>query len=48
MIAYELLARLRLLVLCGQDEDGELEWLGTQQKWNQVESEIATFENLGI
>jgi hypothetical protein len=36
MIAYELLARLRLLVLAGQDEDGDLEWIG---KWQNIERE---------
>jgi hypothetical protein len=37
MIAYQLLARLNHLVLCGQDEYGELEWMGTGRQWDRVE-----------
>lgn len=33
MYAFELLARLQLLTLCGQDEDGELEFVGTARQW---------------
>jgi len=36
MPAYQLLARLKLLSLCGQNEDGELEWIGTSWEWNNV------------
>jgi hypothetical protein len=45
MIAYELLARCRHLTLAGQDEDGELEWMGTQEHWREVEKEIAENES---
>lgn len=37
MIAYELLAKLRILTLSGQDEYGELEWIGTRSQWNALE-----------
>lgn len=33
MINYELRSRLTHLTLCGQDEDGELEWIGTNHEW---------------
>lgn len=36
MMAYELLARCRHLTLCGVDEYGELEWLGTLEHWNSL------------
>jgi hypothetical protein len=36
MIAYELLAKLQLLTLCGQNEDGELEWIGRTQNWDAL------------
>ncbi len=39
MIAYELLPRLKQLTLVGQDEDGELEFFGTEAKWNRVQLE---------
>jgi hypothetical protein len=45
MQAYELLARLKHLTLCGVDEDGELEWIGTRQAYDKVENEIEAFEN---
>ncbi len=34
MIAYELLAKLRRLTLVGQNEDCELEWVGTSRQWD--------------
>jgi hypothetical protein len=37
--AYELLAKLRVLTLTGQDEDGELEWVGPHDAWQQIEEE---------
>ena len=43
MIAYELLARLQNLTLCGQ-EDGELEWIGTRQDFDEVEKIISEYE----
>lgn len=36
MLAYELLTRLNNLVLAGQNEDGELEWVGTVEQWAKV------------
>lgn len=39
MMAYELLARCRHLTLTGQDDDGELEWVGTKEKWEAVNKE---------
>ena len=35
-IAYELLAKLRILALVGQNFDGELEWIGTTEQWNKL------------
>lgn len=34
--AYELLAKLRCLTLVGQNSSGELEWIGTDEKWKDV------------
>lgn len=39
MMAYELLARLKYLTLAGQNEDGELEWIGTFTDWQNVTKE---------
>ena len=36
MLAFELLAKLRLLTLCGQEFYGELEWMGNSRQWNQL------------
>lgn len=36
MYAYELLPRLKYLTLSGQDEDGELEWIGTDLNIRKV------------
>jgi hypothetical protein len=44
MIAYELLAHLRHLTLAGQDEDGDLEWICTREKWQAVAKEIKQYE----
>lgn len=41
MKAYELLGKLRCLTLAGQNEDGELEWIGTMEQWNKVDGEMA-------
>lgn len=37
--AKELLPKLRNLVIWGQDEDGDLEWMGTDKEWKQAERE---------
>lgn len=37
--ASELLAKLNLLALCGQNEDGELEWIGSDKQWDKLEIE---------
>lgn len=39
MIANELLAKLNNLTLCGQNEDGELEWIGTAKQWKKARTE---------
>lgn len=39
MKAYELLAKLRLLILIGKYINGELTWMGTTRNWNQVSIE---------
>ena len=37
MLAYEFLARDRAgLTLVGRDEDGELEWIGTERQWGEA------------
>lgn len=36
MQAYQLLARCTHLTLWGQDEDGDLEWVGTNDHWLAV------------
>lgn len=36
---YELLPKLRHLTLVGQNEEGELEWVGTAREWR-----LATLE----
>lgn len=40
MKAYQLLARLNLLTLCGY-VDGEYEWIGTDSQWRKIDSEEA-------
>jgi len=37
--AFELLAKLNLLILCGQDAEGELEWIGNTKQWDSLEIE---------
>jgi hypothetical protein len=37
--ANELLAKLRLLVLSGQDIDGSLEWIGNDKEWKGLANE---------
>lgn len=36
MPAYQLLAKLRILTLWGQNYDGELEWVGKTRDWNAL------------
>ena len=36
--AYELNLKLSYLTLVGQDEEGNLEWVGRKEDWNRVES----------
>ena len=38
-LAYELLAKLRYLTLVGQDDEGELEWIGTDHQFKMVKIE---------
>lgn len=44
MMAYQLLARLNNLLLVGRDEDGEWEWIGTYQQWNEVSKFEVNYE----
>ena len=44
MKAYQLLPRLLHLTLFGQNEDGELEWIGTDIQWKKVELAEQSFE----
>lgn len=40
MLAYEFIARDRLgLTMCGQDADGEIEWVGSGESWRHVAEE---------
>jgi len=32
------------LTLCGQDEDGDLEWVGTYKHWNRYESLLIAYD----
>lgn len=40
MKAYQLLARLNILTLCGYS-NGEYEWIGTDSQWRMIDSEEA-------
>lgn len=44
MKAYQLLPRLRLLTLAGKNENGELEWIGTDSQWDKVRWHERVFE----
>ena len=44
MQAYQLLARLKYLTLTGQDEDGDLEFWGTNDQWLSVNKEEQAYE----
>lgn len=39
MYAFELLARLRILTLCGQGNDGDLQWIGNSNEWGLLSIE---------
>ncbi len=39
MIAKSLLAKLNNLILAGQNDEGELEWMGTINQWREAEIE---------
>lgn len=44
MYAYELLPKLIHLTLTGIDDEGNLEWIGTNQQWyeaNKMEQEMS-------
>lgn len=45
MKAYELLAHLKHLQLAGQEEDGELMWLGNDTQWKAMSKEVEDYEN---
>lgn len=36
-LAKELLPKLTHLTLCGINFEGELEWIGTKEDWNEAE-----------
>ena len=44
--ANELLVYLSYLSLCGQEEDGDLQWLGTKENFQDVEYAIKVEEEL--
>jgi hypothetical protein len=35
LTARDLLAKLKHLTLVGQNEQGELEWMGTEEQWDR-------------
>lgn len=37
MFCYELLPKLTFMTLTGQDDDGELEFIGTEEDWDRAE-----------
>lgn len=43
---HELRARLNNLILAGQNEDGELEWIGKRQEWDRVEAYLRDREQV--
>lgn len=45
MKAYILKAHLKHLQLAGQEEDGELMWMGSKEEFNKVKQEIEDYEN---
>ena len=44
MKTYELKSYLKHLQLVGQDDDGELEWMGTNVQWADMRREIESYE----
>ena len=43
---YELRIKLQYLALCGTNDKGELEWIGTNEEWNIVHSYLLERERL--
>jgi hypothetical protein len=43
---YELRIRLEYLTLCGQNDKGELEWIGTNEQWTTVHSYLLERERV--
>lgn len=41
--AGELLAYLKNLQLCGQDEEGEHQWCGEQSEWNNLKDDLKKY-----
>lgn len=39
MYNYQLLPKLRHLVLAGKNEEGELEWIGSEKQWQAAKHE---------
>ena len=48
MRAYELHALLTHLTLTGQDEEGNLEFVGTNKKWRKAKDEIQNYETFAL
>ena len=50
MYAYQILGRIDAgLQLCGQEEDGTWQWMGTFSQWQRVEDcELKVIEAYGI
>ena len=44
MFAYQLLAHLQHLQLCGQEPDGELQWLGNSEQWQAKGLQVEQYE----
>lgn len=43
--AKDLLAKLTYLTLAGQNEEGELEWIGTKEDWELAENTCGAIKN---
>ena len=49
MLAYQLRAKFDAgLVLCGQNFDKELEFIGSRQQWEESEDIATKFEQSGV
>jgi len=45
MINYELKSKLEHLALVGQNEELQLEWIGSKKQWDKVKEDVFNYEN---